>query len=215
MCCSGLIFQRRFSISPVYTTLSMTLANLLSLVDVSPLLLSGVVIIWSGVKSKVYGRPLNLLECVKPVHELSKRPLKPIIYDLVPFRPNQLLTLWTPSSLIALSPSRTSNKWAPSPSKKNKNKLAPSPNYLLPLPVCSCSSTEGGEGVEAGCGYRISGKLRLSALGAGDVGRKQSHWSRLPSQDRRMVAMLRPKGAPPPVYGEFDRCLFSSNHWIW
>jgi hypothetical protein len=42
MCCRGLIFQRRFSISPVYTTLSMTPANLLSLVDVSPLLLSGV-----------------------------------------------------------------------------------------------------------------------------------------------------------------------------
>jgi hypothetical protein len=193
MCCCGLIFQRRFSISPVYTTLSMTLANLLSLVDVSPLLLSGVVIIWSGVKSKVHGRPLNLLGCVKPVYELSKRPLKPIIYDLVPFRPNQLL-------LLHLAPSRTSNKWAPSPSKKNKNKLAPSPNYLLPVPICSCSLAEGGEGGEAGCGCRIGGELRLSALGAGDIGRKQSHWSRLPSQDRRMVATLRPKGTPPPVY---------------
>jgi hypothetical protein len=165
--------------------------------------------------SKVLGQPLNLLGCVKPIHELSKRPLKPIIYDLVLFRPNQLLTPWMSSSLIALSSLPYIKQINPLSFQKNKNKLAPFPNYLLPIHVCSCSSAEGNEGVEEGCGYKIGGKLRLSALVAGDVGRKKSHWSCLPSQDRRMVATLQPKGAPLPVYDEFDRCLFSSNRWIW
>ena len=84
----------------------------------------------------VHGRPLNLFGCVKLVHELSKQLLKSIIYVFMSFRPNLLLTPWTPSSRIVISPSRTSNK------------SAPSPNYSPSVPVCSCSSAEGGEGIE-------------------------------------------------------------------
>ena len=109
----------------------------------------------------MHGRPLNLLGCVKPIHKLSKWLLKSIIYVLMSFRPNLLLTLQMPSSCIAIRPSHTSNK------------SALSPKLFSARCVCSCSSAEGGEGYEEGCGWRIGGELRLSALGARDVGRKQ------------------------------------------
>ena len=67
--------------------------------------------------------------------------------------------------------------------------------------------------VTEGTTSRALGAARVSALPEQER-RATEHWSG-DTAAIRMVVSLRPKGAPPPVYGEFDRCFLFLIHLIW